>query len=47
MVRGKMCVSVGKERITCRLDPAIHNAALKHKAAAPVVMRGLPCRGYS
>ena len=23
MVRGKMCVSVGKEQILCRLDPAI------------------------
>ena len=46
MVRGKMCVSVGKERIMCRLDPAIHNAALKHKGCRTVVMRGRPCRGY-
>jgi len=26
MVRGKMCVSVGKDRIMCRIDPAIHDA---------------------
>ena len=46
MVREKMCISVGKERIMCRLDPAIHNAALKHKGGRTVVMRGRPCRGY-
>jgi TfoX/Sxy family transcriptional regulator of competence genes len=46
MVRGKMCVSVGKERIMCRLDPAIHDAALKHKGCRTVVMRGRPYRGY-
>jgi TfoX/Sxy family transcriptional regulator of competence genes len=46
MVRGKMCVSVGKERIMCRLDPAIHDAALKHKGCRTVAMRGRPYRGY-
>ena len=46
MVRGKMCVGVGKERIMCRLDPAIHDAALKHKGCRTVVMRKRPYRGY-
>lgn len=46
MVRGKMCVSVGKQRIMCRLDSAIHDAALKHKSCRTVAMRGRPCRGY-
>ena len=46
MVRGKMCVSVGKDRIMCRLDPMIHDAALKHKGCRKVVMRGRPYRGY-
>ena len=32
MVGGKMCVSVGKARIMCRIDPAIHDAALIHLA---------------
>jgi hypothetical protein len=46
MVRGKMCVSAGKERMRCRLDPAIHDAALKHKGCRTVVMRKRPYRGY-
>lgn len=46
MVRGKMCVSVGKERIMCRIDPAIHDTALERKGCRTVVMRGRPYRGY-
>ena len=46
MVRGMMCVSVGKERIMCRLDPAVHDAVLQHKGCRTVVMRGGPRRGY-
>ena len=38
MVRGKMCLSVGKEQIMCRLDPKIHEAALKHIGCRTVVM---------
>src|SRR5574337_950048 len=46
MVRGKICVSVGKERIMCRLDPAIHDSAIERKGCRTVVMRGRPYRGY-
>jgi TfoX/Sxy family transcriptional regulator of competence genes len=46
MVRGKMCVSVGKERIMCRIDPAIHDAALQRKGCRTVVMKGREYRGY-
>lgn len=46
MVRGKMCVSVGKQRIMCRIDPAIHDAALERKGCRTVVMRGRQYRGY-
>ncbi len=31
MVRGKMCVSVGRGRLMCRIDPAGHDTALQHK----------------
>src|SRR6266404_2251281 len=31
MVRGKMCVSARAERIMCRIDPALHDAAVKRK----------------
>ena len=46
MVRGKMCVSVGKERIMCRIDPAIHDAALECKGCRTVIMGGRSYCGY-
>jgi TfoX/Sxy family transcriptional regulator of competence genes len=46
MVRDRMCVSVGTERIMCRIAPAIHGAALKRKGCRTVVMRGRQYRGY-
>jgi TfoX/Sxy family transcriptional regulator of competence genes len=46
MVRGKMCVSVGKDRIMCRIDPAIHDAALQREGCRTVVMKGRQYRGY-
>ena len=46
MVDGKMCVSVGKERIMCRIDPAVHDAALERTGCRTVVMKGRPYRGY-
>jgi len=46
MVRGKMCVSVGRNRIMCRIDPDIHDAVLERKGCLPVVMKGRQCRGY-
>jgi TfoX/Sxy family transcriptional regulator of competence genes len=46
MVRGKMCISVGRGRIMCRIDPAFHDAALKRKGSQTVVMKGRQYRGY-
>ena len=46
MVRGKMCVSVGKGRIMCRIDPDLHDAAVKRKGARTVVMKGRQYRGW-
>lgn len=46
MVRGKLCVSARKERIMCRIDPALHDAALKRKGSKTVVMKGRQYRGY-
>src|SRR3989442_10201364 len=46
MVRGKMCVSAEKGRIMCRIDPALHDAALKRKGARTVVMKGREYRGW-
>lgn len=46
MVRGKMCVTVGRERIMCRIDPAMHDAALNHEGCRTMVMKGREYRGY-
>jgi hypothetical protein len=46
MVRGKMCVSVGPNRIMCRIDPALHDEAVKRKGASAVVMKGREYRGW-
>lgn len=46
MVRGKMCVSARPERIMCRIDPALHDSALKREGCTTVVMKGRQYRGY-
>jgi len=46
MVEGKMCISVGDDRIMCRIDPAIHEEAIKRKGARTVVMKGRDYKGY-
>src|SRR5437879_13704963 len=46
MVRGKMCVRVGKERIMCRIDPATHDAALDCNGCRTVIMGGRWYSGY-
>jgi len=46
MVAGKMCVTVGKDRILCRIDPAIHDAVLERPGCRTMVMKGRQYRGY-
>ncbi|TAJ79118.1 MAG: TfoX family protein [Gallionellaceae bacterium] len=46
MVRGKMCMSARAERIMCRIDPALHDAALEREGCRTVVMKGRQYRGY-
>ena len=46
MVHDKLCVSARAERIMCRIDPAIHDAALKREGCRTVEMRGKVYRGY-
>ncbi len=46
MVRGKMCVSARAERIMCRIDPLLYDAAVKREGCRPVIMRGREYRGY-
>jgi TfoX/Sxy family transcriptional regulator of competence genes len=46
MVNGKMCLTVGKDKIMCRIDPAIHNESIKSKGIQTVKMRGREYKGY-
>ena len=46
MVRGKMCITARPERIMCRIDPALHDTALKRKGCRTVVMKGRKYQGY-
>jgi TfoX/Sxy family transcriptional regulator of competence genes len=46
LVSGKMCVSVGKARLMCRVDPVVHDAALQRRGCRTVVMSGRKYRGF-
>ena len=46
MVRGRMCVSARTTRIMCRIDPAIHDLAVRRPGCRTVVMKGRAYRGY-
>ncbi|MEJ7684026.1 MAG: TfoX/Sxy family protein [Segetibacter sp.] len=46
MVGGKMCIAVGKDRIMCRIDPAIHDEAVKRNGMETVKMGGREYKGY-
>ena len=46
MVRVKMCVSVGWNRIMCRIDPALHESMLEREGCRTVVMKGREYRGF-
>ncbi|HKB44196.1 MAG TPA: TfoX/Sxy family protein [Chitinophagaceae bacterium] len=46
MVNGKMCISVGNDRIMCRIDPVIHEQVIKKKGCRTVEMKGREYKGY-
>ena len=46
MVNDKMCISAGDDKIMCRIDPAIHDEAVKRKGCETVKMKGRDYRGY-
>jgi TfoX/Sxy family transcriptional regulator of competence genes len=46
MVNGKMCISVGKDRIMCRIDPELHERLVDEKTVRTVKMKGRSYRGY-
>src|SRR5260221_14668144 len=46
MVDNKMCITVGANRIMCRIDPTIHEEVIKRKGCSTVIMRGREYKGY-
>jgi len=46
MVNEKMCISAGDNKIMCRIDPSIHEEALKRKGCETVKMKGREYKGY-
>ncbi len=46
MVDDKMCITAGANRIMCRIDPAIHEEAIKTKGCSSVIMRGREYKGF-
>jgi hypothetical protein len=46
MVNGKMCISVGKGRLMCRIDPERHEEAAERPGSRTVVMKGREYKGF-
>src|SRR2546421_13118566 len=46
MVNGKMCISVGRNRLMCRIDPESHERAMERRGAKTVRMKGRAYRGF-
>ena len=46
MVNGKMCVGVLGEDIMVRIDPGMHEAALKRRGAREMDLTGRPMKGF-
>ena len=46
MVDGKMCISVGHHRLMCRIDPELHELAIKRRGVRAVRMNGRAYRGF-
>ena len=46
MVNDKMCISAGDDELMFRINPAVHDEALKKKGCRPVIMKGREYKGY-
>lgn len=46
MVDEKMCITAGDDEIMVRIDPVLHDDALKQKGARTVVMNGREYKGF-
>lgn len=46
MVSGKMCLTASGDRMMCRINPDIHESAIKKKGCETVIMRGREYQGW-
>ena len=46
MVHGKMCVGILNDELMCRIDPAMHEEALKKKGCREMDFTGKPMKGF-
>jgi len=46
IVRGKLCVGAGEERLMCRIDSELQPALVNEKGVRTVVMRGRKMKGF-
>lgn len=46
MVDDKMCITVGADRMMCRIDPALHEQLIERKGCRTVVMKGREYKGF-
>ena len=45
MVNGKMCITTRDDQIMCRIDPNLHDSAIKRDGCQTVIMRGSEYKG--
>ena len=46
MLDDKLCVTAGTDRMMLRIDPALHDEAVKKQGCSTVLMKGREYRGY-
>jgi TfoX/Sxy family transcriptional regulator of competence genes len=46
MVNGKMCITAGNDEMMCRIDPALHEAAIEQRGCRTMIMKGREYKGY-
>ena len=46
MVNDKVCITAGDNKIMCRIDPSVHEQALKRKGCETVKMKGREYKGF-
>ena len=46
MVDNKICITVGANRIMCRIEPSLHDEAIKKAGCSTVIMGGRNYKGY-